>query len=141
MLRTVIPDSAASCSTVRLFLYSVVATNQVIVSASIELPAEQLARRRARQLLHELDPLRDLERREPLAQEGAQLLGGKPVAEHDPRDDGLAPLRVGASEHARVGDRRMLEQRRLDLRRRNVLAAGDDRVRLATDDPQAPALV
>ena len=51
--------------------------------------------------------------------------------------DRLAPLGVRAAEHAGLGHRRVLEQHRLDLGGRDVLAAGDDRVDLAADHDQA----
>ena len=55
--------------------------------------------------------------------------------------DGLAPLGVGAAEDARLGHGRVGEQGGLDLARHHVLAAGDDRVDLAAQHAQAPALV
>ena len=84
----------------------------------------------------ERDLLRDLEARELRGDVGAQLLrlGVAAVVQHDGRDDRLAPLRVRPAVDAGVGDRRVREQRRLDLRRRDVLAARDDRVGLAAGD-------
>ena len=61
----------------------------------------------------------------------AAQLGGivRLLAQHHGAVDGLAPLRVRAAEDAGLGDGRMGEQRGLDLGGRDVLAAGDDRVR------------
>ena len=47
----------------------------------------------------------------------------------------------GPTEHARLGDGRVCQQDRLDLARHHVLAAADDRVHLATEHDQPPALV
>ena len=45
------------------------------------------------------------------------------LAQHDERGHRLAPLGIGQARHAGVGDRRVAEQRLLDLERRDVLAA------------------
>ena len=56
---------------------------------------------------------------------GAQLLrlGVGAVVQDDGRDDRLPPLRIGPAVDAGVGHGRVREQRRLDLGRRDVLAA------------------
>ncbi len=55
--------------------------------------------------------------------------------------DGLAPLGVGAAEDRRLGDGGMREQGCLDLARHHVLTARDDRVDLAAEHDQPPAIV
>ncbi len=91
----------------------------------------------------EHDPLGDLVGRERPRAVGAQLLrrGRRAGARDDDRRHGLAPLRVAASEHSRLEHLRVRLEHRLDLDRRDVLAAADDRVGLAPRHVQAPALV
>ena len=72
---------------------------------------------------------------------GAQVGGIGRGAQDDGRGDGLAPLGVGAAEHAGLGHGRVLEQGGLDLGGHHVLAAGDDRVDLAAGDDQAAVRV
>ena len=55
--------------------------------------------------------------------------------EHDQRAD----IRPPVADHARLPDKRVLLQQRLEVRGRDVLAAGgDDELLLAVDDPQVP---
>ena len=68
-------------------------------------------------------------------------IGSSPVRQDDGGDDRFPPLRVGPRVDRCVRYRRMLEQHGLDLGRGHVLPAGDDRVGLAPDDLEAPAVV
>src|SRR3989442_1188603 len=61
--------------------------------------------------------------------------------EHDEREGRLDPARVGHPDDRSVRDVGMLEQRALDLRRVDVLAAGDDQVLLAVDDVEVSLVV
>ena len=74
-----------------------------------------------------------------IGQLGAQRLGRRPVrAQHDEADDGLALHLVGHADDAGLGDRRMADQHRLDLRRAQPLAGDLQRVvRAALDEPEA----
>ena len=90
-----------------------------------------------------LERLRHLVAGEPLRAVVAQLGGvGRRVGRgHEQRGHRLAPLRVRAGEHRRLGDAGVLLQHRLDLGGRDVLAAGHDRVGLAADHGQAALVV
>ena len=55
-------------------------------------------------------------------------VAGHAGAQHDVGLDDLAALLVGAADHAAFGDRRVREQRRLDLRPGDVVAGRDDHV-------------
>ena len=59
-----------------------------------------------------------------------------PGCEHDRRHDPLAPLDVGDADHGGRLDGRVLEQHRLDLAGRQVLAAADDHVVEAAVDEE-----
>ena len=66
---------------------------------------------------------------------------GQPVAAVDDGDGDFAEPLVGRGEHADLADVGAGVAGRLDLGRRNVLAAADDDVLLAVDDEQIAVLV
>src|SRR4051794_21846217 len=96
----------------------------------LQLPAEHLAGRVARQLVHEAELARDLEAREVLPREGLQLFGGQRSSgrRHDERGEALAEALVGDTEDDGLLDARTAAQHRLDLGRVDVLSARDDHV-------------
>ena len=65
----------------------------------------------------------------------------RPSRAHDDRRDRLAPALVGQAETAASSTSGWRLEHGLDLGRRDVLAAADDRVGLAAADAQPPALV
>ena len=87
----------------------------------------------------EPDRLGHLERRQARGAVGAQILLGDVGPHDDGGHHGLAPLAARDAVHGGLGDRRMRLEDGLDLGRRDVLAAGHDRVGLAPDDVQAPS--
>src|SRR5579859_7170178 len=110
-----------------------------------ELVALDLARHRLRQLGHELDQMGVLEalqaRLAVLLQLGDERVPGDHVTLRD--DEGLdAREPVDADPHHRaLGDRRVLDERRLDLHRRDPQAADLDHVVRAALVPVVAALV
>ncbi len=131
------PEAAASQP-------SRLASRWALASKLTAAPAQQLARACARQRLVGRDELLGhLVRRERAGAVRAQLLDVQPLAgaRDDDRRHGLAPLRVEAAEHSRLEHPRMRLEHGLDLGGRDVLAAADDRVGLASAHPQAAALV
>ena len=56
---------------------------------------------------------------------------------HDPGHHARAEIGIGDAGHARVADRRVFEQHRLDFGRIDVLAARDDQVVAPVEHPQA----
>ncbi len=64
-----------------------------------------------------------------------------PFFSMDDRDRHFAEPLVGRAEHRRFGDRGAGVAFRLDLGRRDILAAADDDVLLAVDDEQIAVLV
>src|SRR5436190_2294385 len=90
----------------------------------------------ARQLRPELDRRRALEVREMLSAEVHELLlrRCRVRLRDDEGLDGLAPLLIGDTDDADLGDGGMLIDAIFDLDRRDVLAAGDDHVLLAVAD-------
>jgi hypothetical protein len=57
------------------------------------------------------------------------------VGQHDERLDHGAGDRIGLADHARLRDRRVLEQHALDLERSDEMAGGLDHVVAAPDEP------
>ena len=74
---------------------------------------------------------------------GFELVGGEaaPARERDVRDGDLAGVRVGPTDGGHSGDRRVLEQRILDRRGIEVVAAADDQVLGAPGEPDEPIRV
>ena len=68
-------------------------------------------------------------------------LGLVPLAEHDERLDELAAIRVGHADDGALGDRRMLEERALDLERADAVGRGEDHVVRSADEPEVALLV
>jgi hypothetical protein len=95
-----------------------------------QVAAGELAHLVERQLIMHLHPLRRARRPEPAARVPAQLLLSCPCArkQHHDRHHQLAPLVVGDPDDGRVRHRRMVEEHRLDLPGREVLAAPHDHV-------------
>src|SRR5581483_4522528 len=96
----------------------------------------ELAGGGARQRLDEVDAARALEMAEMVAREGDDLRlgGGDAGPEDDQRLRGFAPALARHADHGALEHRRVLVERVLDLRRGDVLPAGDDHVLLAVDD-------
>ena len=65
----------------------------------------------------------------------------KPRLQRDEGLDDLAGHRVGLADHAGLGDRRVLEQRALDLERPDQVPHALDDVVLAPDEPEVAVLV
>ena len=102
-----------------------------------QLPFEDLARRVAGEgLVPEPDVGRHHEAGQPLADVRRELLGAHLVAGPEDHDGAhlLAQCRIGDADHGAVGHGGVLEQRRLDLHRVDVLAAPDDHVLGPIDD-------
>ena len=68
-------------------------------------------------------------------------LAGEARLERDERLDDLHVHRVGLGDRGRLGHRRVLEQRRLDLERPDEVAAGVDDVVVAADEPEVAVRV
>src|SRR5581483_1123708 len=100
-------------------------TSELVLVQLGELAPLELAGRGARQLLDERDLARDLEARERLLDVVAQLVLGRARArlQDDHRGEPLTELGILDAEHRRVGDRRVRDQRLLDLLREDVLTA------------------
>jgi hypothetical protein len=64
-----------------------------------------------------------------------------PVAAHHRGGDALAPLVVGKSDAGHVGHCRVRADDGFDLGRIDVLAAGNDDVVLAVDQPDEPVFI
>ena len=67
--------------------------------------------------------------------------GGEAVAQHDDRAHDRAALVVGRGDDRRLGHRRVLDERRLDLERADPVAGGDDHVVGAALEVQEAVLV
>ena len=108
-----------------------------------ELIFQNLARRVARQRLHDLEALRQLVVGNGRFGEGVELLERQRSAgfERRDRDDPLAPLVVRLTDQADFGDRRMAHELALDLGRIDVLAARDDHVLDAIADGEEALFV
>ena len=63
------------------------------------------------------------------------------AAQDDERDDGLAGRRVGGADHRRLGDRRVRDQRRLDLGGRDAVAGDVHDVVDPAEQPQVAVVV
>src|SRR5579884_314723 len=108
-----------------------------------QLPLEDLARRRAGNVDHAHEGAGDLVAGEVLAGELDKLFVAhrltRTLGDHSVH--GLAPLLAGDAEHGGVGHGGMGHQHRLDLRRVDVDAPGDDHVGLAVADVVEALLV
>ena len=105
-----------------------------------------LAARGLRQLGREVDDPGVLVRRGLLAhvllELGREVVAGvEPVAQHDDRADDRAALVVGRRDDGRLGDRRVRDERRLDLERPDPVPRGDDHVVGAPLEVQVAVLV
>src|SRR5689334_2633040 len=91
----------------------------------------------SRQLADEVDVARELERGEPWAQPGAELIGPShgALGEYQPGRAGLAPPLVGHADDRGLGHVGMLVEHVLDLGGVHVLAAADVHVLDPVDDP------
>ena len=96
----------------------------------------ELADARLRDLVDELEPVRQPPLREPRREELAQLVARRrlPLLQHDRRERPLGPLLVRDRDHRRLGDGRVRHQRVLELDRGDPLAAGLDHVLRAVLD-------
>src|SRR4051794_1658523 len=108
-----------------------------------QFPLEDLARRRARQLVDEVDLARHLVAGQVGLHVVLELLLADllALALDDDRLQALAELLVVDAEHGHVGDTLVAGEQVLDLGREDVLAARDDHVVVAAVDVQAPAAV
>src|SRR3972149_1576651 len=108
-----------------------------------QLPAQELAGGVARQGGGEVDAPGRLEGRGARAGERDELFGGRDGA--GPQDDDgrrhLAPALVGESVDARLQDGGVRHERGLDLRRVDVLAAGDYEVVASVEDVEVAFVV
>ena len=69
------------------------------------------------------------------------VVGGEPVFQRDERLDHLADRRVGLADDRRLGDRRVIGQRVLDLERADQVSSGLDHVVGAADEPEVAVRV
>src|SRR5215470_15465769 len=108
-----------------------------------ELALEDLAGRVARQRVHEEHVLRHLEPSELTATVLDQLVGGGGGVrlERDERNGHFTPSVVGPADDRGFEDRVVLVEHALDLRPRDVLAAGQDHVLEPIDDVQVAVVV
>ena len=109
--------------------------------ASLDLPARGL-----RELGDECDLTRAVVRRgdrlDVLLELGGEAVGRLlPRAEDDERLHDLAAVEVGHADDGALGDRRMLEERALDLERADAIRRRDDHVVRAPDEPEVPVRV
>ena len=74
-------------------------------------------------------------------EEGAQVVGGRVVAQHHPRRDVLAQDGVRDARHGGLDHGGMLEEGGLHLAGHHVVAAPDDDLLLAADDPEVAVAV
>src|ERR1700754_3946588 len=106
-----------------------------------EVLLQDLADGTARQGVDDVDGLRALVRRQPLARERDDLLFGGLALQCDNGFHRFTPLLVGHADDGDLGDRGMLGQYPLDLDRVDVLAAGDDHVLEPVLDEDVAALI
>ena len=106
-----------------------------------ELALEHLAGRVARQLVDEHDVARDLVAGEVRLDVLLDLVGRHLLLGHDDGLQPLAELLVVDAEDRDLLDRVVALEQLLDLRREDVLAAGDDHVVVAAVDEQPPVVV
>ena len=109
--------------------------------ASLDLPARGL-----RELGDECDLTRAVVRRgdrlDMLLELGGEAVGRLlPRAQDDERLHDLAAVEVGHADDGALGDRRMLEERALDLERADAIRRRDDHVVCAPDEPEVPVRV
>ena len=133
------PRSATSCRTAeQLAARSVSGSGARALPVGLaQLPLEQLARRIARQRVHEVDRRRALVAREPLARVGddaRRRVGSGAGPQHHDGLHRLAPALVRARRSPPRRHARMARERVLHLGRIDVLAAGDDHVLHAVGD-------
>jgi hypothetical protein len=81
-----------------------------------------------RQLIEEVDVIGGFRRPEPGSHERTDIVGVDVDPGHQERRNPLAPLNVRYADYGCFSDAGMLVEDGLDLRRRDVLAAADDRV-------------
>src|SRR3990170_7636009 len=105
-------------------------------------PAEDLAGRALRKLGDEAILARPLEAGEPLRAEavGVELLGRHAVIDDDARHDALPPPVVGRADDRHLPHPGRSGEHVLDLDGMDVLAARDDHVVDAPDDPEIAIL-
>ena len=106
-----------------------------------EHPAQDLAGGRLRDRVDELQPADLLVGRDPLGDEGHQLLGRGLALEHDERLRHLAGFLVRAGDDGHVGDGRVGEQERLQLGRGDLVALVLDQLLEPVDDGEQAVLV
>ncbi len=108
-----------------------------------QFPAQEFARGVAWQGVAEFDAPRDFVARQPLTTEGREFFCRSVTAgaQFDGGDDAAAPVGVSFAERAGLLDRRMRQQRCLDLGRVDVLPAGNDQVVPAVKDVQVALVV
>ena len=81
-------------------------------------------------------------RADVVAELGEPLLGALLAAlQRDERDDRLAGLRVHPAAHRRLGDRRVIDERALDLDRRDPVAGDVHHVVHPAQQPEVAVLV
>src|SRR5690606_29133365 len=106
----------------------------------------ELARRMARQFLDEIDLARRLQPAKLALGEGSQFAGqfracSAPVDRLDDRDQPFAKIVVRNADYRDVEDRRMRDERILDLARIDIHAARDDHEALAVRKIEIALLV
>src|SRR6185437_3686675 len=111
-----------------------------------QLPSQHLAGRRHRQRVRELDMARvfmggELDLYEILDLSGELFARRKTRAQHDPGFHRFGADRIGNADYGRQRDRRMLEQRVLDLGGTDAVAGGGDDVVLAAHVPEIAVLI
>src|SRR3954452_18555579 len=112
-------------------------------SAVAQLAAQDLAGRRLRHLVDDLDPARVLVRRHPLLAERDELLlaGRLALLEADERLHRLAAVLVGDADDGRLADGGVTVEDVLDLARPDLVAGRVDLVLLAVDEIEPAVLV
>src|SRR3954447_4298616 len=115
----------------------------LVLLALLQLLLQDLAGRVSRQLVHELDFLRDLVAREVGLHLRLDLVLGRAAASlgHHERLEPLAELLVVDADHCHLVDALHVRDQILDFAREHVLAAGDDHVVVAARDVQPPLVV
>src|SRR5918995_3404441 len=111
------------------------------MQAGAECLAVDLADWRERERGDDVHLPRVLVAADPLLRPRDEVGGLDVVAQSHKRDDLLAAGRILPPDHRRTLDRRVLEERLLDVAWKNVEAAADDQVLLAVDDVEVAVLV
>src|SRR2546430_11332050 len=108
-----------------------------------ELPSQDLSNEGFRQVLRELDGLRNLERRKSLLAEGDDLglRGGHAALQDDEGLHGLAAICIGNPDCRGLSDRGVHEQDLLDLPRIYVVSGAEDEVLLPVHDGEVAVLI